>query len=385
MFSPDDCQRYYQALLEKNRDYEGLFYVGVKTTGVFCRPTCPARKPKYENCEFFQTAQQALLASYRPCLRCRPLSHPNQVSELARTLVEAVEANPEKRWKEADFAALSIDAVTARRQFQKRFGMSFVDYGRARRMGLAMKQIRDGNSVIDAQIASGYESASGFRDAFSRILGAVPSKLKPGRGHQHHYQPKSGEQASLFPESSRVLQPLKAAWLDTRLGPLLAIADDDALHLLEFVDRRGLEREVERLRLRLKLAVIPGRTPVTGSIERELAHYFAGTLIRFQTPLARLGSPFQRAVWVELEKIPPGETRSYSDIAAAMGQPSALRAVAQANGANQLAIVIPCHRVINADGELGGYGGGLCRKQWLLAHERQMATAQVRAATEEHP
>lgn len=362
MLKPQDRDIYYQALVQKNGDFEGLFFVGVKTTGVFCRPTCPARKPKFENCEFYQTAQEALLAAFRPCLRCRPLSHPQQVSDLVRTLVDAVEANPEKRWKEADFDALSIDAVTARRQFQKRFGMTFVEYARARRMGLAMKQIRGGRAVIDAQLASGYESGSGFRDAFSRIMGAPPRLLKPTR---------AGE-IGLFAESPAAA-PLMAAWLDTRLGPMLAIADDAALHLLEFVDRRGLEREVERLRQRLGRAVIPGQTPITGLIELELAGYFAGTTPAFTTPLALLGSPFQRSVWAELQRIPPGETRSYSQIAAALLKPSAVRAVAQANGANQLAILIPCHRVIEAGGGLGGYGGGLGRKEWLLNHERQMA------------
>lgn len=124
VISPQNKKNYYQALIAKNTEYEGVFYVGVKTTGVFCRPTCPARKPKFEHCEFFETAQQALLASFRPCKRCRPLSHPNHVSELIQTLVEAVEANPEKRWKEKDFQALSVDASTARRQFKKRFGMT---------------------------------------------------------------------------------------------------------------------------------------------------------------------------------------------------------------------------------------------------------------------
>jgi len=168
---------YYQALIDKKTDYEGIFYVGVKTTGIFCRPTCPARKPKFENCEFFETAQQALLASFRPCKRCRPLSHPNHVSELVQKLVEAVEENPSKRWKENDFQDLSVDVSTARRQFKKRFGMTFVEYARARRMGLAMKQIREGDSVIDAQLDAGYDSGSGFRDAFSRIMGAAPALL----------------------------------------------------------------------------------------------------------------------------------------------------------------------------------------------------------------
>lgn len=336
---------YYQALIEKRSEYEGVFYVGVTSTGVFCRPTCPARKPKYENCEFYETAQQALLASFRPCRRCRPLSHPNQVSDIVRQLVDAIERNPEKRWKGQDFRALSIDESTARRQFKKRFGMTFVEYARARRMGLALKSIRSGETIIDTQLAAGYDSSSGFRDAFSRIMGAPPARSKE----------------SII---------LKAAWLDTRLGPMIAIADERELYLLEFVDRRGLEREVERLRKRTNAAIIPGHTPPIQSIESELARYFEGTLAAFETPLHLIGSPFQQSVWEQLRRIPPGETRAYADIAQSLGNPTAYRAVAQANGANQLAIVIPCHRVINADGELGGYGGGLARKAWLLNHEK---------------
>ena len=152
---------YYQALLDKDDEYEGIFYVGVTTTRVFCRPTCPARKPKKENCEFFRTAQEAMLASFRPCKRCRPLSHPNYVSDTIQLLVEAVEQDPNKRWKTADFKALSIDESTARRQFKKRFGMTFVAYARARRIGVAMQEIRKGSSVIDAQLQAGFESGSG--------------------------------------------------------------------------------------------------------------------------------------------------------------------------------------------------------------------------------
>jgi len=339
-------KEYYQALLDKNKSYEGVFFVGVKTTGVFCRPTCPARKPKLENCEFFETAQDALLASFRPCKRCKPLSHPNITSKLVQMLVDAVEKNPEKVWKERDFKELSVDASTARRQFKKRFGMTFVAYARARRMGIAMKQIREGHTVIDAQLSSGYESGSGFRDAFTRIMGAPPSK--------------SG--------SKKVL---KASWLDTPLGPMVAIADDDALYLIEFVDRRGLEKEIERLRKKTKLPIVPGKSSPINQIERELEDYFSGKLKEFKTPLFLLGSPFQKRVWEELQKIPSGETKSYAEMAKAIGKPSAFRAVGHANGSNQFAIVIPCHRVINSNGSLCGYAGGLKRKEWLLKHERK--------------
>lgn len=166
-----------------------------------------------------------------------------------RKLVEVVELNPEKRWKDIDFKELSLDASTARRQFKKRFGMTFVEYARARRMGIAMKQIRSGRAIIDAQLATGYESSSGFRDAFSRIMGITPTMF---------------EDASI----------LKVAWVDTKLGPMIAIADEKSLYLLEFVDRRGLEREVERLRNRKKAAIIPGRSQPIEMIEKELEQYF---------------------------------------------------------------------------------------------------------------
>ena len=323
-----------------------FFYVGVKTTGVFCRPTCPAKKPKFENCEFYKTAKEALLASFRPCLRCRPLSHPNHVSDLVRTLVEAVEKNPEKRWKTADFRNISVDESTARRQFKKRFGMTFVEYARSRRMGIAMKQIRKGEKVIEAQLNAGYESSSGFRDAFSKIMGAAPTNFH----NQHNI--------------------LKSAWLDTPLGPMLVISDEQALYLLEFVERRGLEREIEKLRKTTKSAIIPGRTAAIDLIEEELASYFSGKLKVFKTSIHMLGSPFQKMVWQELMRIPYGETRSYLAQAEAIKKPTAFRAVANANGANQLAIIIPCHRIINSNGKLGGYGGGIARKEWLINNEQ---------------
>ncbi len=279
MLTDKKRKEYYQALITKDPGYEGVFYVGVKTTGVFCRPTCPARKPKFENCEFFKAAKEALLASFRPCLRCQPLSHPNQASPVVRALVKAIEDNPEKRWKDQDFRELSIDVSTARRQFKRRFGMTFVEYARARRMGLAIKLIREGNvAVIDAQLSAGYESSSGFRDAFSRIMGAAPTQATH--------------------------QILKAVWLDTRLGPMIAIADENGLYLLEFIDRRGLEREVERLRKKLKAAIIPGETQIIKSIESEITNYFDGKNVVFKTPLHLVGSTFQKRVWEELKNIP---------------------------------------------------------------------------------
>jgi len=356
MFLNPDHTAYYRAFVAKDSSFEGVFYAGITTTEIFCRPTCTARKAKPENCEFFKTAQEALLAGYRPCKRCRPLSYPGKSSDLISTLVAAVEAEPEKRWKDADFRALSVDPSTVRRQFKKRFGMTFVAYARARRMGLALKEIRNGSSVINAQLDVGYESDSGFRDAFSRIMGASPS-TKPDN-------------------------VLKAEWLDTPLGPMIAIADDLALHLLEFTDRRGLEREIERLRTRRNAAIVPGATVIMRSIEDELAAYFAGTLRAFKTPLAFTGSDFQITVWNTLQTIPYGELRTYSDIAQLVGKPGSPRAAGRATGSNQLAIIVPCHRVITVTGQLAGYSGGLARKKWLIEHEQSCAVTQAHQTKE---
>lgn len=340
--------KYYTLLIEKNSAYEGTFFVGVKTTGVLCRPTCPAKKPKKENCEFFNNAQEAILSGYRPCKRCRPLEIPSLLSPKIKELIRVVEENPQKRWKESDFDDLSITSNTARRQFKKYFGMTFIEYARSRRLGLAFNEIRNGKALIDVQLDSGFESGNGFRDAFTRTMGTVPKKNKE-------------------------IKTLLSKWIETKLGPMIAVADSDALYLLEFVDRRGLEKEIEKLREKGGYILIPGENDVLKKMESELELYFDGKLPFFATPVAQhIGSPFQRKVWAVLKSIPIGQTISYKHLAEKIGDPNASRAVASANGYNQIALIVPCHRVINANGEIGGYGGGTERKKWLLDMEKNM-------------
>lgn len=163
---------------------------------------------------------------------------------------------------------------------------------------------------------------------------------------------------------------LKAAQIDTLLGPVIVVADDTTLYMLEFVTKRKLEKEVVRLRAR-GFIIVPGDTPAIQSIKKELHDYFKGTLTQFKTPYCILGSPFQQQVWQALCRVSYGETRSYREQAISLGKPTAFRAVANANGANQLSIIIPCHRIIASDGTLGGYGGGLAIKKWLLEHEKR--------------
>ncbi len=163
---------------------------------------------------------------------------------------------------------------------------------------------------------------------------------------------------------------LKKISIETPLGFMLAIGDENFLYLLEFVERKGLEQQLERLQKRLTAVIVLGTAPPLLQIQEELRLYFARSLKEFKTPLGVSGSLFQKRVWEELQKISLGKTASYLEIAEAIERPKACRAVAQANRSNRLALIIPCHRVINTGGALGGYAGGLKRKEWLLQHEK---------------
>lgn len=169
-------------------------------------------------------------------------------------------------------------------------------------------------------------------------------------------------------EKKRLL--LQTAQFDTPLGKMVTLADEAAIYLLQFADQPELEKEIEKLCNKANAELVSGCTQKTRSIEGELKSYFDGTLKEFKTPVVFWGTPFQQRVWQELQKIPYGQTWSYTRLAQALDKPTAYRAVAQANSANALAIIVPCHRVINADGTIGGYNGGVARKEWLLRHEK---------------
>jgi AraC family transcriptional regulator of adaptative response/methylated-DNA-[protein]-cysteine methyltransferase len=165
-------------------------------------------------------------------------------------------------------------------------------------------------------------------------------------------------------------QGLTAVSFDTKIGSMIAIADDRSLYLLEFVDRPETEYEVKHLRQRLNLPIVKGESLFLSQVQTELDLYFEGKLKTFTIPLKLQGTYFQKCVWQALLMIPYGETCSYAEIANAIGMPTAFRAVANANRANSLAIIVPCHRVIKSNGDLCGYGGGVARKEWLLDHEK---------------
>lgn len=338
----------YDALVRKDSGFEGIFFACVRSTGIFCRPTCTARKPKPENVEFVGTIQEALHRGYRPCRVCKPLVAGEAEPPWLADLIDAILANPETRLRDEQLRARGLEPALVRRTFKRRFGMTFHAYQRACRLGTALQALHRGSPTLDAGLDAGFESDSGFREAFLRTFGTAPGRAR-------------GSDALL------------AQWIETPLGPMLAVATNEALALLEFVDRRALESELATMRQRLGAAIIPGRNAVLASTATQLSEYFAGARRSFELPLLQRGSSFDHRVWRVLATIPFGETRSYRDVAQAIGSPAAVRAVGAANGRNQLAIVVPCHRVVGADGQLSGYAGGRWRKQWLLDHERVSA------------
>ena|SRR5947209_5448869 len=334
-----------RAVDASDASYDGIFFVAVRTTGIFCRPSCPARKPLAKNREYYATAKEAIASGYRPCKRCRPLDSNGRPPKWVAQLLDAVERDPQTRRSDADLRRAGIDPIRARRYFQKQYGMTFQAYCRGRRMGEALRQIKRGAKLDDVALGNGYESHSGFREAFTRLFG-----LPPGQG--------------------RTAGCIVVGWAESPVGPLLMGANDDGVCLLEFTDRRALETQIATLRRRFGCAIVPGTHPHLDRLLCELTAYFARTLRQFTVPLIYPGSAFQCKVWDQLLRIPYGETRSYEEIARAVGTPGAQRAVGTANGCNRIAIVIPCHRVVNKGGKLGGYGGGLWRKQFLLDLER---------------
>lgn len=334
-----------EAFLQRDGAYDGIFVTGVHTTGIFCRPTCPAKKPLPRNLSFFGSPREALLSGFRPCRRCRPLEPEGAPPEWLRPLLDDLEADPSRRWTDAEVRSRGLSPDRIRRWFKQHHGMTFQAYSRARRLGAALGRVQEGDAVARAAFDAGYDSLSGFQDAFRRYFGDAPTALEDATVVRVH----------------RTLTPL---------GPMLIGATDAALCLLEFVDRRMLPNQVKRIRERMNAVFAPGRNAWTDTVEAQLRSYFAGERRSFELPLAPCGTEFQMQVWGALREIPYGETRSYADVAAALERPGAVRAVGAANGMNALAIVIPCHRVVGADGRLTGYGGGLWRKRRLLDLEQ---------------
>ncbi len=329
------------AFLRKDSNFEGIFYVAVKTTGIFCRPTCTARKPKQKNIDFFYSTREALLHGYRPCKICKPLADKGDMPIWLKALLDEIDNNPDLRLRDGDLKKRGIDPNRIRRWFKKNHGLTFRTFLRTLRIGNAFKRIKSGEKVIDAAFESGYESLSGFAASFKKITGFSPSE---SREHQ-------------FIVITRVPTPI---------GLMLAGATEKGICLLDFADRRALRTELNNLKKLLKAEIMTGSNKHLEELNKQLKEYFNGQRREFSVPLVLPGTSFQQNAWSCLQAIPYGTTRSYKEQAQMIGRPNAIRAVARANSENRISIIVPCHRVIGEDGKLTGYGGGLWRKQYLL-------------------
>lgn len=334
-----DENRAWAAFERRDRAEDGRFVGAVRTTGIYCKPSCPARRPRRENVEFFRDGRAARLAGYRPCLRCRPdeTGRDREAVAKAARLIEQAEAP-------VRLAELASAVGYAPHHFQRLFvretGVSPAAYARAVRARRAERSLGKEEKVTDAIYDAGYSAPSRFYEDSGERLGMTPSAWRDGG---------CGE-------------TIRYVVADSPLGPLLVAATAKGICRLSF------DEDPESLRRRFPKAeviqdegtIAPWVEAALAQIERPCAH---------DLPIDVQGTAFQEAVWRELRRIPVGETRSYADIAAAVGQPGAVRAVGTANGSNPVAILVPCHRVIRSDGSLGGYAGGLKRKRKLLDAE----------------
>lgn len=336
----------YEALLRKDSSYEGIFFVGVKTTGIFCRPTCTAKKPKKENVEFFNSTGDALLNGYRSCKVCEPLTYKGGTPGWIRPLLDEISKDPDVRLKDYDLKKKGLDPNRVRRWFKNNHGMTFQGYLRTLRITEAFGRMKHGEKVISSAFGSGYGSLSGFTESFKKATGFSPGKSRNSR--------------IVF--LTRILSPL---------GPMIAGASDNGLCLLEFTDRRMIETQLSRLKKLLKAELLPGKSKYFDDLDIQLNEYFQGKRKDFTIPLEVPGTLFQKKAWSVLQDIKYGTTRSYKEQAEKVGNVKAVRAVARANGENRIAILIPCHRVIGSDGQLTGYGGGLWRKKYMLDLEQK--------------
>ncbi len=334
-----DIDAAWDAFERRDRAQDGLYVGAVKTTGIYCKPSCPARRPKRDNVEFFATPDEARAAGYRACLRCKP----DEVGRDRKAVVEAVrliEASEEPIALERLAAAVGYAAHHFQRLFTRDLGVSPAAYARSLRSKRAANELTEDKSVTEAIYDAGYNAPSRFYADAKERMGMTPSAWRDGgRG-----------------------ETIRFVVADSDLGPLLVAATDKGICTLSFDEREA------QLKARFPNATI---LPDDGTIAPLVAKAMAvvGTPAAHDLPIDVQGTAFQEKVWRELRKIPLGETRSYADIATAIGDPKATRAVGTANGSNPVAVLVPCHRVIRSDGSLGGYAGGLDRKRKLLAAE----------------
>lgn len=336
----------YDAIGKKGSEYEGVFITAVKTTGIFCRPSCTARKPRIENVMFYDEAQEAIKNGFRPCKVCKPMEKKDETPAYIKKIIAELQEDPCLKLKDHDLRQRSIEPSHIRRWFKKHHNITFHAYQRMIRINKAFQNISRGEKIINSAYDSGFDSLSAFNESYRSIFGSSAT----------HFKDKN---------------IINIERITTPLGPMFACATKKGLCLLDFTDRKMLETEFKDLSKRLNAVILPGKNPWLSQIQSELSEYFLGKRKKFEIALDTPGTEFQQSVWKILKKIPYGKTWSYKEQSINLNKPKAIRAVATANGCNRVSIVIPCHRVIGSDGSLVGYGGGLHRKKWLLDFERQ--------------
>lgn len=336
----------YNAIGRKESLYEGIFITAVTSTGIFCRPSCRARKPKAENVVFYDNVQQAIQNGFRPCKVCKPLQKEGETPAYIQGIIKELQDDPYLKIKDQDLRERGIDPNKIRRWFNKNHNITFHGYQRMLRINKAYNQIKGGNSITNTAFGLGYESLSGFNEGYKNIFGNSASNSK----------------------EKAVINIIR---FTTKLGPMFACATNKGICLLEFTDRRMLETEFKDICKRLNAVILPGRSKFLDQVQLEVGEYLDGNRKVFDVPLDTPGTDFQRSVWSTLQNIPYGETWSYKQLAYTIEKPKAIRAAGTANGANRIAIIVPCHRVIGSNGDLTGYGGGIGRKKWLLELESQ--------------
>lgn len=343
----------WQAVAERRRAADGAFVYAVKTTGIYCRPSCPSRRPQPDRVEFFLLPEAAERAGYRPCRRCRPDAVPpadpvvERVRAACRTIDEALAAEGQMPTLETLGERVGASPYHLQRSFKRLLGISPREYADARRLGRVKSMLREGNGVADALYGAGYGSASRLYERADTQLGMTPATYaKGGKGAR-----------------------IAFATGDCRFGRVLVATTDRGVCAVSLGDddaalEAALRREYPEAEL------VPGtRGPWFDAVLRRLE----GEARSEDLPLDLRATAFQWRVWRALQSIPPGETRSYRELAAAIGAPKAVRAVGRACGANRLAVVIPCHRAVRGDGAIGGYKWGAERKAALLEAERSGA------------
>ena len=335
-----DDDKAWSAVLQRDRRFDGRFVTGVLTTGIYCRPSCAARHPARGNVRFFADGAEARAAGLRACKRCRPDEVGRDEAAVLAAIDEIKASEGLPRLDELA-AAVCYSPTHFQRVFTRATGLSPAAYARALREERAREALAEGESVTDAIYDAGFESASRFYDSMQGRLGMAPSAwVKGGAG-----------------------TTIRWAVVESSLGPMLVAATDKGVCRLSF--GRGRE-ELERLFPNAEL--VEGGADFAALVQRVVAAIDDPASGR-DIPVDVRGTAFQERVWQELRRIPPGETRSYAEIAAAAGNPRAVRAAGSANGANHVPVLIPCHCVVRSDGSLGGYAYGLEIKKKLLERE----------------